>query len=100
MLSLKIDRYFCDFCNFQYFYKIEDRKFFHNYNFKFSAISADFSFGPKNPKVYHTEIVSPSKGVDGFFVNFQKRSLCSQMAIGIVGAFLKNGCNHLLRHPS
>ena len=54
-------------------------------NFKFSAISADFSFGPKNPKSYHTEIVSPSKGVDGFIGNFQKRSLCSQKAIGIVG---------------
>ena len=54
-------------------------------NFKFSAFSADFSFGPKNPKVYHTEIVSPSKGVDGFFGKFQKRSLCSQMAIRIVG---------------
>ena len=71
--------------NFNKIIKLLVGKFFHNLNFKFSAISAEFSFGPKNPKVYHTEIVSPSKGVDGFFVNFQKRSLCSQLAIGLVG---------------
>ena len=70
--------------------------FFDNLNFKFSAISAEFSFGPKNPKVYHTEIISPSKGVDGLFVNFQKRSLCSQMAIGIVGEYTKKKTQILL----
>ena len=80
-----------------------------------SAISAGFSFEPKNPKVWHTIIVSPPKGVDnspegvdGFLANFQKRSLCSQTGLGIVGALcvcykllhiLKNTskyCKHIL----